>query len=161
MWIGVMVPFWTNGLKGSGNPAAWIVDRPNLLLEHQQESVMWASDDLQPYHGNYDDQAHLMTVLTQLQRMLHSSEIPSTEIRRGADFIKTMESGGIASPTDKLEHLQFRSSEIQSMVECADNVGTFVTAHAYTKSHPPLHRQWRPRHRARELGRFAYGATHC
>ena len=156
-----MVPFWTNGLKGSGNPAAWIVDRPNLLLEHQQESVMWASDDLQPYHGNYDDQAHLMTVLTQLQRMLHSSEIPSTEIRRGADFIKTMESGGIASPTDKLEHLQFRSSEIQSMVECADNVGTFVTAHAYTKSHPPLHRQWRPRHRARELGRFAYGATHC
>lgn len=54
------------------------------------------------------------------------------EIRRGADFIKIMGSGGVASPTDKLEHLQFTSAEIQAMVECADNAGTFVTAHAYT-----------------------------
>ncbi|KAJ5670520.1 uncharacterized protein N7477_005883 [Penicillium maclennaniae] len=54
------------------------------------------------------------------------------EIRCGADFIKIMGSGGVASPTDKLEHLQFTSSEIQAMVECANNAGTFVTAHAYT-----------------------------
>ncbi|KAJ6147458.1 hypothetical protein N7497_009440 [Penicillium chrysogenum] len=54
------------------------------------------------------------------------------EIRCGADFIKIMGSGGVASPTDKLEHLQFTAAEIQSMVECADNAGTFVTAHAYT-----------------------------
>lgn len=54
------------------------------------------------------------------------------EIRCGADFIKIMGSGGVASPTDKLEHLQFTSAEIQAMVECADNAGTFVTAHAYT-----------------------------
>ncbi|KAF7563993.1 hypothetical protein G7046_g125 [Stylonectria norvegica] len=54
------------------------------------------------------------------------------EIRCGADFIKIMGSGGVASPTDKLEHLQFTPSEIQAMVECADNAGTFVTAHAYT-----------------------------
>ncbi|CDM29256.1 hypothetical protein DTO013E5_5950 [Penicillium roqueforti] len=54
------------------------------------------------------------------------------EIRRGADFIKIMGSGGVASPTDKLEHLQFTVAEIQAMVECADNAGTFVTAHAYT-----------------------------
>lgn len=54
------------------------------------------------------------------------------EVRRGADFIKIMGSGGVASPTDKLEHLQFTSGEIQAMVECAKNAGTFVTAHAYT-----------------------------
>lgn len=54
------------------------------------------------------------------------------EIRCGADFIKIMGSGGVASPTDKLEHLQFTSAEIQAMVECANNAGTFVTAHAYT-----------------------------
>ncbi|KAJ5488843.1 hypothetical protein N7539_003733 [Penicillium diatomitis] len=54
------------------------------------------------------------------------------EIRCGADFIKIMGSGGVASPTDKLEHLQFTSAEIQAMVECAENAGTFVTAHAYT-----------------------------
>ncbi|KAE8146292.1 hypothetical protein BDV25DRAFT_133062 [Aspergillus avenaceus] len=54
------------------------------------------------------------------------------EIRRGADFIKIMGSGGVASPTDRLEHLQFTGAEIQAMVECATNAGTFVTAHAYT-----------------------------
>lgn len=54
------------------------------------------------------------------------------EIRCGADFIKIMGSGGVASPTDKLEQLQFTSAEIQAMVECANNAGTFVTAHAYT-----------------------------
>ncbi|KAJ5980649.1 hypothetical protein N7481_007947 [Penicillium waksmanii] len=54
------------------------------------------------------------------------------EIRCGADFIKIMGSGGVASPTDKLEHLQFTNAELQAMVECADNAGTFVTAHAYT-----------------------------
>ncbi|OJJ97976.1 hypothetical protein ASPACDRAFT_1903897 [Aspergillus aculeatus ATCC 16872] len=54
------------------------------------------------------------------------------EIRCGADFIKIMGSGGVASPTDKLEHLQFTTAELEAMVECANNAGTFVTAHAYT-----------------------------
>lgn len=54
------------------------------------------------------------------------------EIRRGADFIKIMGSGGVSTPTDRLEHLQFTPDEIKAMVECADNAGTFVTAHAYT-----------------------------
>ncbi|KAF6824228.1 amidohydrolase [Colletotrichum plurivorum] len=54
------------------------------------------------------------------------------EIRTGADFIKIMGSGGVSSPTDKIDHLQFTEAEIQAMVECAANAGTYVTAHAYT-----------------------------
>ncbi|OOF90316.1 hypothetical protein ASPCADRAFT_179287 [Aspergillus carbonarius ITEM 5010] len=54
------------------------------------------------------------------------------EIRSGADFIKIMGSGGVSTPTDRLDQLQFTGSEIQAMVECADNAGTYVTAHAYT-----------------------------
>ncbi|KAH7350138.1 amidohydrolase [Plectosphaerella cucumerina] len=54
------------------------------------------------------------------------------EIRTGADFIKIMGSGGVSSPTDRIEQLQFSGEEIRAMVECADNAGTFVTAHAYT-----------------------------
>ncbi|TDZ28476.1 Uncharacterized protein C8035_v007573 [Colletotrichum spinosum] len=54
------------------------------------------------------------------------------EIRTGADFIKIMGSGGVSSPTDKIDHLQFTGSEIRAMVECAANAGTYVTAHAYT-----------------------------
>lgn len=53
-------------------------------------------------------------------------------IRTGSDFIKVMASGGVSSPTDKLEHLQFTPKELRAMVLCADQAGTFVTAHAYT-----------------------------
>lgn len=54
------------------------------------------------------------------------------EVRTGSDFVKIMGSGGISSPTDKIEHLQFTGEEIRAMVACADNAGTYVTAHAYT-----------------------------
>lgn len=54
------------------------------------------------------------------------------EIRSGSDFIKIMGSGGVSSPTDKIDHLQFTAKEIRAMVECANNAGTYVTAHAYT-----------------------------
>jgi imidazolonepropionase-like amidohydrolase len=54
------------------------------------------------------------------------------QIRAGADFIKIMGSGGVASPTDKIDHLQFTASEIRTIVECATNAGIYVTAHAYT-----------------------------
>ncbi|KAK8074312.1 hypothetical protein PG994_005211 [Apiospora phragmitis] len=54
------------------------------------------------------------------------------EIRTGSDFIKIMGSGGVSSPTDKIDHLQFTGAEIRAMVACADNAGTYVTAHAYT-----------------------------
>ncbi|KAL4916204.1 hypothetical protein BDW62DRAFT_107981 [Aspergillus aurantiobrunneus] len=54
------------------------------------------------------------------------------EIRSGADFIKIMGSGGVSTPTDRLEQLQFTKAEIRAIVECAENAGTYVTAHAYT-----------------------------
>ncbi|KAL4905956.1 hypothetical protein BDW74DRAFT_167588 [Aspergillus multicolor] len=54
------------------------------------------------------------------------------EIRSGADFIKIMGSGGVSTPTDRLEQLQFTTQELQAIVECAENAGTYVTAHAYT-----------------------------
>lgn len=54
------------------------------------------------------------------------------QIRTGSDFIKIMASGGVASPTDRLEQLQFTPQEIRAMTQCADQAGTFVTAHAYT-----------------------------
>ncbi|KAF4500491.1 linoleate diol synthase [Fusarium agapanthi] len=46
------------------------------------------------------------------------------EVRCGADFIKIMGSGGVASPTDKLEQLQFTTSEIRdggAIRHCIDN----------------------------------------
>ncbi|CDH15776.1 probable Similarity to Methanobacterium aryldialkylphosphatase related protein [Zygosaccharomyces bailii ISA1307] len=54
------------------------------------------------------------------------------EFRRGADFIKMMGGGGVASPTDKISNLQFCEDEIQALVKIANTYHTYVTAHAYT-----------------------------
>ncbi|KAK5119088.1 hypothetical protein LTR62_000299 [Meristemomyces frigidus] len=54
------------------------------------------------------------------------------ELRRGADFIKIMVSGGVVSPTDRLQGLQYTAEEIQAFVRVAEDAGTYVTAHAYT-----------------------------
>ncbi|KAJ5085498.1 hypothetical protein N7532_010269 [Penicillium argentinense] len=54
------------------------------------------------------------------------------ELRQGADFIKIMGGGGVASPTDRIEHVQFSDEEIKAIVTVAKNAGTYVTSHSYT-----------------------------
>ncbi|CAI7631066.1 unnamed protein product [Penicillium pancosmium] len=54
------------------------------------------------------------------------------ELRQGSDFIKIMGGGGVASPTDHIQHLQFSDEEIRAIVTVAKNAGTYVTSHAYT-----------------------------
>jgi imidazolonepropionase-like amidohydrolase len=53
------------------------------------------------------------------------------ELRKGADQIKIMVSGGVASQADPLESLQYRMDEIEAAVEEATRWGTYVCAHAY------------------------------
>ncbi len=52
-------------------------------------------------------------------------------LRRGADQVKVMASGGAASPTDELDHVQFTVEELSAAVDAARGVGTYVLAHAY------------------------------
>jgi imidazolonepropionase-like amidohydrolase len=54
------------------------------------------------------------------------------ELRKGADQIKLMVSGGVASQADPLESLQFRVDEIEAAVEQAASWGSYVMAHAYS-----------------------------
>ncbi len=54
------------------------------------------------------------------------------ELRKGADQIKIMVSGGVSSPSDPLEKNQYSPSEIAVIVEEAQRRGTYVMAHAYT-----------------------------
>jgi imidazolonepropionase-like amidohydrolase len=54
------------------------------------------------------------------------------ELRRGADQIKVMASGGVVSPTDRLEAVQYSVDELSSAVAAAEAAGTYVLAHAYT-----------------------------
>jgi imidazolonepropionase-like amidohydrolase len=54
------------------------------------------------------------------------------QLRTGADHIKIMLSGGVASPTDRIDSLQFSADEVRAVVEEAANAQRYVTGHAYT-----------------------------
>src|SRR5712664_4759060 len=54
------------------------------------------------------------------------------EMRQGCDQVKIMMSGGVASPYDPLDSLQFSPGEVTAAVEEAQAFGRYVCAHAYT-----------------------------
>ena len=54
------------------------------------------------------------------------------QMRQGADQVKLMCSGGVASPYDPLESIQFTAEEIRAATDEATSFGRYVAAHAYT-----------------------------
>jgi imidazolonepropionase-like amidohydrolase len=54
------------------------------------------------------------------------------QMRQGADQVKIMCSGGVASPYDPLDSLQFSPAEIAAATDEAAAFGRYVLAHAYT-----------------------------
>jgi len=53
-------------------------------------------------------------------------------LRRGADQVKIMADGGVASPSDKPGQWQYTVEELRAAVEVAEAAGTYVMAHVYT-----------------------------
>jgi imidazolonepropionase-like amidohydrolase len=54
------------------------------------------------------------------------------QFRQGAAHLKMMLGGGVVSPSDPLEGLQYTEAEILAAVEEANQVGRYVVGHAYT-----------------------------
>ncbi|HZF74629.1 MAG TPA: amidohydrolase family protein [Acetobacteraceae bacterium] len=54
------------------------------------------------------------------------------EIKGGADYIKIMANGGVASPTDPIAFLGYSRDELRAAVEEAELAQTYVAAHLYT-----------------------------
>lgn len=52
-------------------------------------------------------------------------------LRDGSDFLKIHVSGGVASPSDPLDCIQYTPGEVAAAVEEATNRRTYVSAHAY------------------------------
>lgn len=90
------------------------------------------------FRGRYDDRTVVQTGfrLGQLGRICDGIDevrrAAREEIKGGADFIKVMANGGVASPTDPIHFLGFSREEITAIVEEARNAGTYVSAHLYT-----------------------------
>ncbi len=53
------------------------------------------------------------------------------ELRAGSDFIKIMSSGGVASPTDPFDAIQYTPEEVRAITTETDHRHTYTTAHAY------------------------------
>ncbi len=53
------------------------------------------------------------------------------ELKGGADQIKVMAGGGVATPTDPIDMVQYTFAEIRAAVEEAASRGTYAFAHAY------------------------------
>jgi imidazolonepropionase-like amidohydrolase len=60
------------------------------------------------------------------------------ELRKGADQIKLMVSGGVGSPNDPIDNRQFSREEVEAAVDEAGAWNTYVCAHAYT-AHAIIH----------------------
>jgi imidazolonepropionase-like amidohydrolase len=54
------------------------------------------------------------------------------QLRRGAHHVKVMLSGGVASPTDRVDSTQYAMEELRAVVEEARAANRYVTGHAYT-----------------------------
>jgi imidazolonepropionase-like amidohydrolase len=54
------------------------------------------------------------------------------QLRRGAHHVKVMLSGGVASPTDRIDSVQYSMEELRAVVDEARAANRYVTGHAYT-----------------------------
>jgi imidazolonepropionase-like amidohydrolase len=54
------------------------------------------------------------------------------ELREGSDFLKIMSSGGVASPSDPFDSIQYTAEEIRAVTIETDHRHTYTTSHAYT-----------------------------
>ena len=54
------------------------------------------------------------------------------QLRTGAHHVKVMLSGGVASPTDRVDSVQYSMEELRAIVDEARSANRYVTGHAYT-----------------------------
>ena len=52
-------------------------------------------------------------------------------LRDGSEFIKIMSSGGVASPSDPFDAIQYTAEEVRAITTETDHRHTYTTAHAY------------------------------
>ncbi|EFY92031.1 hypothetical protein MAC_01979 [Metarhizium acridum CQMa 102] len=105
---------------------------PRLFISNKALSQTGGHGDMRGVHDKQKccgGDSALTTVVDGVPGCIQATR---EQLRTGADFIKIMAGGGVASPTDKLENTQFTAAEIQAIAEVADTYGTYVTAHAYT-----------------------------
>lgn len=85
-----------------------------------------------PAHpADYATQQGIAAIVDGVPEMLRRTR---EQLMKGASQIKIAAGGGVASPYDPLESMQFTQAEIQAAVDAASDWGTYVCAHVYTSN---------------------------
>ncbi|PGH36720.1 hypothetical protein GX50_00380 [[Emmonsia] crescens] len=106
---------------------------PRLFISGHALSQTGGHSDMRGPHDHSDCCGGTITGLGRIcDGVTECLKYARDELRCGADFIKIMGGGGVASPTDRLQNTQFTTQEIQAITEVARSYHTYVTAHAYT-----------------------------
>lgn len=93
-------------------------------------------------HGDFRDRGEALCACGQMGGVLCQvadgvdavRKAAREELRKGASHIKIMASGGVASPADPIDNLQYSEEEIRAAVWEAKSWGRYVMAHAYTSA---------------------------
>ncbi|KAL4904788.1 hypothetical protein BDW74DRAFT_178363 [Aspergillus multicolor] len=114
-----------------------LIPGPRLFIAGKALSQTGGHGDLRPsYQGTTDNiqccGGHSPSLARVADGVPDCLAAVRDEIRQGADFIKIMVGGGVASPSDTIAMVQFTPEEIQAITRTAAYSGKYVTAHAYT-----------------------------
>lgn len=113
--------------------ASGIIDGPRLIISGKALSQTGGHSDMRPRSDDRPPPQHRVGAMGRVCDGVEAVRLAAREeLRAGAQFIKVMANGGIASPTDPIHMLQFSRDELRAAVEEAANYGTYVSAHLYT-----------------------------
>ncbi|KAJ0340062.1 hypothetical protein COL154_012276 [Colletotrichum chrysophilum] len=106
---------------------------PRLFISGKALSQTGGHGDMRGRHDTMPccggDVSGISRIVDGVPDCLH---VARDELRQGADFIKIMGGGGVASPTDRIDSLQFSDEEIRAIVTAATNAKSYVSSHCYT-----------------------------
>ena len=113
--------------------AEGLLDGPRLVYGGKALSQTGGHGDARPGGRDVYDPHYFVPVMNRVcDGVPDVRRAVRDEVRRGASHIKLFASGGCASPTDRLDSVQFSDEELRAIVGEAANAGLYCAAHAYT-----------------------------
>jgi len=108
---------------------------PRLFIAGRAITQTGGHGDPRPAHFQYDGcvccgSAGLLGVVA--DGVAEVRRAVREQLRNGARHIKVMAGGGISTPNDPLDGMQFSTEELTALVEEASAAKTYVMAHAYS-----------------------------
>jgi imidazolonepropionase-like amidohydrolase len=109
-----------------------LLEGPRLFYGGKALSQTGGHGDIRPAGRAVHDDHYFVPGLARIcDGVTEARHAVRDEVRRGANHIKIFASGGCASPTDKLDSVQFSDEELRAIVEEATAAKVYCAAHAY------------------------------